>query len=171
MSEINSEIFPEANVHELPVKPQVIHEKHKIDSEGFAEEIEKFLAFGKHTWRTSGKIATHFNVDAVELDKFLSKFDKVTSKATADEVFYALKSKLVQKEEKPRPVITEQDRYALAQLCLATDLVKQILKRFSTDIHAKCPEAFSYFVEGKSKLEIGIVHLATATKANLEKLE
>lgn len=165
-------LFPAAQVHELPVKTKIVVAKGKIESEGFIEEVKKFLSGGKHVWRSSGKVATHFTVDPVELHNFLSKCDDIVSKCSDEkEVFYALKSRSEDKPEKPRPVITEEDRYALAQLSLAHDMVHQVLKRFGVTIHIKCPEAFGYFVEGRSKLEIGLVHLATATKANLEKLE
>lgn len=165
-------MFPEATLHQLPVKIKLVPGKNKIDEEGFIEEVEKFLSTGKHIWRSSGKIATHFSLDSVELDKFLSKHEKIASRANDEhEVFYALKSRLEQKVEKPRPVVVEEDRYALSQISLIRDMMDQVLKRFGMTIHAKSSEAFSYLVKGKSELDIGLMHFANATKANLEKLD
>lgn len=165
--------LPDLPVHELPVKVKTVIEPGKIDSEGFIEEIEKFLTEGKHIWRSSGKMATNFKVDPVELHKFLSGSEKFVSKSSSEEgeILYALKSRLEEKKEKQKPVISEEDRYALSQLSLVHDMMCQTLKRFGIEIHTKCPEAFDYFVEGKSKLEIGLVRLAAATNAKLEKLE
>ncbi len=167
------EAFPEIPKKELPVKTVVVIPARKVDSKEFLEELREFLNKSKSTWRTSGAICTEFKVDAVELHKVLCENDEFVIKVSQGDTFYTLKSKLEKEVVKTniRKVINEEDLFALAQINLVIEMLDKTLKRHGCVLMEKSKDAFSYIVEGKSKLEAGIMHLANATKVNLGKLE
>ena len=167
---VETEALPGIPVHQLEVKKKIIV-SHRIDRPEFMEEVETFLSSGQHIWRSSVKLASLFKVDPVELDKALRENDKIVFKKGAEEgsVLYALKER-AEVQIKPRAVISDEVKYALAQLVSANEIVEKALKKFGSEIHDKSKDAFAYFVDSKAKMEAGLMHLATATKTNLNNL-
>jgi hypothetical protein len=86
---------------------------------------------------------------------------------------YALASRIdsALAEEKPtRPLVNEEDRYALGIAAATLKMLDNLLRKYSMAIVDRSPEAFGSIVSAKSKLEAGVLLLATAHKADIEKL-
>jgi len=167
-------------VEDIKVKKQQTPASSKIDSKEFCESLSKEFSEGK-VWRTSKALAEKLNVDVIELDNFLRKQQTVCSRASKDEgVFlYALikrveEHKQTKAEEKVesilRPLASEEDKYAIASLHSAYLLLDSALQKYAVKIHERNSEAFANLIDGKNKVEAGIVLLSTKVKADLSKL-
>lgn len=147
----------------------------KVGTKEFCEALGKELSDGK-VWRSSKALAENLNVDVVELDKYLRLQQSVCSKASKEEgVFlYALTKRMEAPqpvaETVMRPLVTEEDRYALASLHSAFILLESTLQKYLMKIHERNPEAFTQLMAGKDKLEAGIVLYGIKLKADMSKL-
>ena len=163
----------EVQVSSIPT-PKVV----KVNTKEFCQELYKELAEGK-IWRTSKTLADKLNVDVVELDAFLRAQPVICSKASKEEgVFlYALIKRveeIAKKEDEnkvlARPLVNEEDRYALGCLHSAFMILEATLQKYAVKIHERNPEAFTNLVAGKDKLEAGIVLFGNKIKADFSKL-
>jgi hypothetical protein len=174
------------NLADVPTEDVEVQKQHtpvtsKIGSKEFNEELIKELSDGK-PWRTAKGLATKFNVDAKELDAHLLKGLEEPlcyRKSKEDGVFlYAILKRVEQ--EKPardpkveaalRPIVTEEDRYALASLHSSFILLDAALHKYAMKIHERNSEAFTNLVQGKDKIEAGIALLASKLKSDVTKL-
>lgn len=173
------------NLESLPVEDLEVQRQHtpsqtSIGSKEFNEALVAELNGGQ-LWRTSKALGEKLKVDVVELDKFLRNQLVICSRASKKEgVFlYALVKRLEQ-VEKPkvdpkveaalRPLVTEEDRYALSSLHNAHIILHNAMNQYAMKIHERNPEAFTSLAEAKNKLEAGIAMLAVRLKADLSKL-
>ena len=171
-----------APVEEVEVTKQHTPVQSKIGTKEFNEALLKEFSEGSSVWRSSKALAEKMNVDVVELDNFLRAQQVLCCRPSKTEgVFmYALLKRLQATEQpaKPdpkveaamRPLVSEEDRYALASLHSAYIVLHAALDKYALKIHDKNPEAFTQLVQGKDKVEAGIVLLATKLKADVSKL-
>lgn len=173
---LNSRLIKMADeVESLDVEIKPLPPHTKIGSEEFCKILLKELN-GNKIWRSSKSLAATLEVDPIDLDVWLRKQQTVCSKPSKDDgvVLYALNSRLEDnnKEEKTpsRPVVSEEDRYALASFNSALQILEAAVKKYAMRIHERCPEAFNKLVNAKSNLEGGLLLLATSQKADMDKL-
>lgn len=172
----------EQDLEEIPVEMIEVHKQpppptvNKVDSKEFAEAVLKELADCKQPWRTSKALAEKFGVDTVELDNFLRNQQFVCGRRSKEDgVFlYALLRRVETPPAKPdpmqRPLVTEEDHYALAGLHASLMNLEATLKKYAINIHSRNAEAFTQLMAGKDKLETGILMLATRLRADVKKL-
>jgi len=168
-------------VEDVEVVKQHTPVQSKIGTKEFNEVLIKEFSDGK-IWRSSKAIADKMNVDVVELDTFLRSQAILCCRPSTTEglMLYALLKRLEQQQPKEtkdpkveaavRPVVSEEDRYAIATLHSAYVLLESAMQKYALKIHERNPEAFTNLVQGKDKVEAGIVLLATKLKADFSKL-
>lgn len=163
----------EVQRHETPVVS-------KIGTKEFCDSLYHEFSDGKNVWRTSKALADKLNVDAVDLDNYLRSQQIVCSKPSKEEgVFlYALVKRIEQPaqvtnskvEAVTRPLVSEEDRYALASLHSSFLLLEAALQKYALKIHERNPEAFTQLVAAKDKLEAGMILFGSRQKADMTKL-
>lgn len=168
-----------APVEDVEVQKQPTPVQPKVGTKEFCELLHKEFSDGK-VWRSTEALAKKMNVDVVELDKFLRGQAALCCRPSKEEgVFlYALVSRVEQSKEKEnktvetamRPLVAEEDRYALASIHSAFVLLEAALQKFALKIHERNPEAFTQLVAGKDKLEAGLVLYGQRLKADMSKL-
>jgi hypothetical protein len=176
---MSEESLIELPTEDIAIQRQPTPVSTKVDSKDFGESLLKELSDG-NVWRTSKALAEKMNVDVVELDAFLRKQQAVCSRPSKTEgVFlYALVKRIeVEKpKENPkveaalRPLVSEEDRYALGILHSAFQLLDGALDKYAMKIYERNSEAFTKLVEGKDKLEAGLVLFGQKIKADFTKL-
>ena len=114
----------DAPVEDIEIKKQPAVPTPKVGSDEFCEALRKEFSEGK-IWRSSKALGEKLNVDVVELAGFLEKQQLVCTRRSKEEgVFlYALVSRLGEAakdenaekvKEQLRPLVSEEDRYAIA---------------------------------------------------------
>lgn len=162
-------------VEELFVESKALNPQSVIGTPEFGKALYEILATGKSIWRTSSTLAQKLGVDAKGLDEFLRIQKNVASRPGKEEgVFlYALTKRLPMEEEQkqmPRPIVNEEDRYALGSLNSCFILLTATLDKYAVKIHGHSGEAFTQLVLAKEKLAAGIAVLAVKQGADLSKL-
>lgn len=174
------------NLENMPTEDVEVQKKHtptisKIGTKEFNEALLKELSEGK-VWRTAKGLSSKFNVDVKELNEHLQKgLEEPLCYRTSKEdgVFLYAILKRVEKEKHEvdpkvemalRPLVTEEDRYALASLHNSFILLDAALHKYAMKIHERNPEAFTNLVQGKDKIEAGIALLAIKLKSDISKL-
>lgn len=160
---------------ELSVTPQPTPVKSKIGDEEFVKQLNDLLKSGA-VWRTSKVLADKLKVDPVALDAFLRSQQTIVGRAAKEEgVFlYALMDRLPKDEKKgediTRPLVTEEDRYALSTINCALILLGKALNKTAVRIHTCNPEAFTQLVKAKEQMEAGLVLYGKRLHADFNKL-
>jgi hypothetical protein len=153
----------------------------KIGSEEFIEKLKKLLNDKQAYWRSAKALAEKLGVDSVQLDKWLRKQTEIVSKPGKEEgvVYYALLSrieKVPSKEEMKirsmmsRPIVTEEDRYAVGILHMVYVNLHECLDKYALRISDRSMESFTNLIEARNRLEAGITLYTQTTKANVKKL-
>ena len=168
-----------APVEDVPVQSQPTPVQPKVGTKEFCELLNKEFSEGS-VWRSTDAIAKKLNVDVVELDKFLRTQTALCSRPSKKEgVFLYALTKRVEAEqgkepkevtEAMRPLVSEDDRYALASLHSAFVLYEAALQKYALKIHERNSEAFTQLVAGKDKLQAGMVLFGQRVKADMSKL-
>lgn len=154
----------------------------KIGSDEFVKEISKLLNDKKIYWRSSKSLAEKIGVDTIDLDKWLRKQPKVTSRASSTEgvFYYALLERIENpaakkqndkvKKVMSRPVTTEEDRYATALLHQTFGNLNSILAKYAMLISGRSMEGFQALVAARDRMEAGITLYTGLVKADMNKL-
>lgn len=147
----------------------------RIGTTEFAQQLYELLS-GKEIWRSSKSLAEHMGVDSVDLHRFLSAQPVVCTRPGKDEgvFYYALMKRLElpnKKEKIPsRPLVNEDDRYAIAMLHASYRLLHAALSKWAINIAERNEEAFTKVLRAKENLEGGIVLYAQRCQIDLDHL-
>jgi hypothetical protein len=183
------EIDNDDDLEKVPVDDIDVATRRIIDNDAITKEVQEKLHAelvkeGK-VWRTSKALADKLNVDVVALDDFLQKQPSVCVRPSKDEgVFLYALLKRLEAEESPqrvqpmpvaveeimRPLIKDEDKYAIASLHNAYVLLDMTMKKYAMRIYERNSEAFTQLASAKDKLEAGIVLYAKKLKIDLSKL-
>jgi hypothetical protein len=180
MSDIES-----TSVEELQVAKKVSVPKSEIGSSEFVKELDKLLT-DSQPWRSSAALAEALNVDTHDLDKFCRKQTNIVSKPSKIEGVFLYgyahrtapedkkddkgKKDKKDKKELSRPLVTEEDRYAIASIHGALMLLESTLQKYALRIHERNSEAFTKLAKAREDIEAGLYLYAKKVHANLDKL-
>lgn len=161
---------------EIEVTPQHTEVQSKIGDKVFCEKISKIFSEGKSCWRTPQALAKMLEVDAAELADWMDKQQELCCRPSKEDgtYFYAHIQRLEKaKDEKkgmPRPLISEEDRYAFSQLHLIYKNFSEVMDKYAMRVHEKNKDAFDMFAAAKEKMSSAMGALANTLKVDVHKL-
>ena len=170
-------------VQEVTVEPKAAPEVSKIGSDEFCQELYKLLKVGK-PWRTADGLAKRLGVDGLDLAKWMARQPSLVMRSGKEEgvMYFALAEVVApEKEDKPEPpakvkrlldrrLVSEEDRYALAQLHLIYQNLRSVLEKYALKISDRSLEAFTHLIKGKDRLGAGLAVYSHVVQADLTKL-
>lgn len=175
------EVAPEAEITELPVevvevrtKPTAV--KTKVGSEDFIEQFKK-LIMGGNVWRTPKSLAEKLGVDPVDLAAWMDKQQPLCRKPGKEDgtVYYAAVERVQIPEEKRPPgmdrkVVTEEDRYMLAEFNLVLNNLYDVLDKHGMRAYERSEEGFKAIVQARDRLDAGVALLINRTNSDRSKM-
>ena len=137
-----------------------------IGKDKFLAELLKELNDGK-LWRTVKNLAKKFEVDPVQLDKWMMNQTDFARKPGVEEgsVLYAYNSRLTREEgsttklaktpaiSTDRPAVRSEHSYAVGQLQLLFEALDKTTRTFAVDVNEISPEAFNHLNLSLKQLE------------------
>jgi hypothetical protein len=150
--------------------------KSKIGSEEFIKDFTKIIRSGS-LWRTPKSLAEKLLVDPVDLAQWMDKQPPLCRKAgKEDGVVYYAATERIEKESDKRPpgldrkVVTESDRYLVAELNLIFNNLHDVLEKHGLLAFERTEEGFKACVQARDRLNAGLALIANATGADVTKL-
>lgn len=155
----------------------------KIGTKEFVKTLKQLLDSKKNVWRSSKTLTEELGVDALALDKWLRLRPEICSKASSKEgnVLYALVERvqgqtnetITEKKVKrvmARPLVTEQERYAVGILHIIHLNLRDTLLKNALQVAERSNEAFNHLVQAREHLEAGLTLFANRVRTDVRKL-